>query len=286
MEKLKRIAAVHDISGYGKCSLTVALPIISASGVECSCIPTALLSTHTGDFEGFTFKDLSDEILPIARHWKKEKIEFDGVYSGYLASADQAKLLEQAIEIIKSDVTQVIVDPVMADHGEYYTGFDDKMAKAFVELSKKADILTPNITEAAFMTGISYEEGPHSEEYINSLLKALSEICGGTIVLTGVKPTPDSIGAAAIDNKTGEKIFSYSHLRQGVFHGTGDLFSSAFAALFVRGAGLKNSIDLAIMLVTDSIDRSLIRKTSGRDGVDFEGALPRYITELSKLFKD
>ena len=284
MKELTRIAAVHDISGFGKCSLTVALPIISATGVECSCLPTALLSTHTGGFTGYTFKDLSDEMLPIARHWKEVEARFDGVYSGYLASAQQAELLRQAIGIIRNENTKIIVDPVMADDGKYYANFGDDMCQAFRRLCSEADVITPNITEAALMTGISYNDGPHSEEYIDSLLSGLGKICGGMIALTGVRPDAGSIGAVAFDPKTGEKHLAVKPVREGTFHGTGDLFASAFSALLLRGASLKDAAELAIMLVSDSIDRTVMRGTPRRNGVDFEGALPKYILAVAKLF--
>lgn len=284
MKEPIRIAAVHDISGFGKCSLTVALPVISATGVECACLPTALLSTHTGGFTGYTFKDLSDEMLPIARHWREVGATFDGVYSGYLASAEQAELLKRAIAIIRTEKTKLIVDPVMADNGVYYSNFDDNMCQAFRLLCQDADVITPNITEASLMTGIAYNGGPHSEEYIDSLLKALGEICHGMIALTGVRPDKNTIGAVSYDPATGEKHLAVKPVREGDFHGTGDLFASAFSALILRGASLKDSAETAIMLVSESIDRTVKRGTPRRNGVDFEGALPKYILEVAKLF--
>ena len=150
---LKRIAAIHDLSGLGKCSLTVALPVISATGVECACIPTAVLSTHTGEFTGWTFRDLSDDMLPIARHWQREGVRIDGIYSGYLASPEQAELLSQTIDCIAAPDTLVIVDPVMADNGIYYSQIDERMCAAFRRLLSRADVITPNITEAALLAG-------------------------------------------------------------------------------------------------------------------------------------
>lgn len=154
---LKRIAAIHDLSGLGKCSLTVALPVISATGVECACIPTAVLSTHTGEFTGWTFRDLSDDMLPIARHWQREGVRIDGIYSGYLASPEQAELLAQTIDCIAAPDTLVIVDPVMADNGIYYSQIDERMCAAFRRLLSRADVITPNITEAALLAGLPYE---------------------------------------------------------------------------------------------------------------------------------
>lgn len=286
MKEPVRIAAIHDISGFGKCSLTVALPIISATGAECVCLPTALLSTHTGEFTGYTFKDLSDEMLPIAHHWRKVGVEFDGVYSGYLAGAQQAELLKRAIEILRTEKTKIIVDPVMADNGRYYSNFGDEMCWAFKDLCREADIITPNITEAAFMTGIPYCAGTHSEEYISSLLQGLAQICSGIIALTGVRTNAGSIGAVAYSPKTGARHCAVRPVREGAFHGTGDVFASAFSALLLRGAGLADATETAIMLVGDSIERTVRRETPRRNGVDFEGALPKYISVVSRLLED
>ncbi|NCB74716.1 MAG: pyridoxamine kinase [Clostridia bacterium] len=284
MKELKRIAAIHDISGVGKCSLTVALPVISASGVECACLPTALLSTHTGGFKDFTFKDLSEEMLPIARHWKAEGIEFDGIYSGYLASAKQEETLEEIIKILASPTTKIIVDPVMADNGSYYSKLGHEMCLAFRRLCGKADIITPNITEAALLADLPYREGPHDEEYLSSLVDGLRDICSGIIAITGVRPNSDSVGVYALDSKTGESCLCVRKARQGVFCGTGDIFASSFAALMLRGASLKDAAEIAISLVGESIDRTVERGTPRRNGVDFEGALPSYIRQISELF--
>ena len=284
MKELKRIAAIHDISGFGKCSLTVALPVISASGVECACMPTALLSTHTGGFKDFTFRDLSDEMLPIARHWKAEGIEFDGIYSGYLASAKQAEMLEEIIEILASPTTKIIVDPVMADNGSYYSKLGHEMCLAFRGLCRKADIITPNITEAALLSDMPYREGPHDEKYLSSLVDGLRGLCSGIIAVTGVRPDNDSVGVYALDTETGENCLCVRKAKEGVFCGTGDIFASSFAALMLRGASLKDAAETAISLVGDSIDRTVERATPRRSGVDFEGALPSYIRRVSELF--
>lgn len=284
MEELKRIAAIHDLSGLGKCSLTVALPVISASGVECSCMPTALLSTHTGGFTGFTFKDLSDQLVDIARHWKSTGAVFDGIYSGYLANAAQAGLLENIIEILATENTIIIVDPVMADDGKYYSNMGGEMCNAFRRLCARADIITPNVTEAALLADMPYAEGPHTEEWIEALFEKLSEITQGTIVITGVCPDAGRVGAVALDTRTGKRCAAFRPHEPGVFHGTGDIFASAFSALLVRGIDLEKALDAAISLVGDCISRTVARGTSRRFGVDFESALPGYIVAVARLF--
>ena len=284
MKELKRIAAIHDISGFGKCSLTVALPVISASGVECACIPTALLSTHTGGFNGYTFKDLSDEMLPIARHWRSEEISFDGIYSGYLASAQQADMLCEIIDLLSSENTKTIVDPVMADNGKYYSKLGNEMCLAFRKLCSRAHIITPNITEAALLAELPYHDGPHDNKYIESLVDGLSGICSGIIAITGVRPDKENVGVFAVDTRTGEKVLSLSHTQDGIFCGTGDIFASAFSSLMIRGASLTDAAETAISLVSDSIKRTVIRNMPRRNGVDFEGALPSYIRRVYELF--
>jgi pyridoxine kinase len=281
---LKRIAAVHDLSGLGKCSLTVALPIISATGVECACIPTALLSTHTGEFTGFTIRDLSDEILPIATHWQSTGAMFDGIYSGYLASPAQEQLLEGVIDRLASPETLVIVDPVMADNGVYYHNLGDEMCAAFRRLCARADIITPNITEAALLAGIPYQEAPHEIAYIQRLLSALAELGPRTVAITGVQLSAGEVGAMALDRQSGQTYTVLRPVRPGVFYGTGDIFASALAALLVRGAGMEQALDTATALVADSIQRSCCRDTPRRFGVDFEGALPDYIRRVENIF--
>lgn len=281
----KRIAAVHDLSGLGKCSLTIALPVISASGVECSCIPTALLSTHTGEFTGYTVKDLSDQMLPIARHWRREGARFDGIYSGYLASPEQEKLLEELIDELSGPDTLVIVDPVMADNGRYYHSFDDSMCVCFRQLCTKAHIITPNVTEAALLGGLPYKKPPHDSEYIDDLLKSIEAFGSKAVIITGVQPSGDEVGIVALDKNTGKMFSAMRPVREGVFYGTGDLFASSLAALLVRGAGLGEAVEIAASLVADSIDRTALRGTPRRFGVAFEGALPDYIHRVDKLFK-
>ena len=202
-EPLKRIAAIHDLSGLGKCSLTVALPIVSASGVECACIPTALLSTHTGEFTGWTLHDLSGEMLPIAEHWRSVGARFDGIYSGYLASPEQEFLLERIIDLIADGDTMVIVDPAMADNGEYYINFDFRMCEAFRRLCTRAHIITPNVTEAAFLSGLPYKTAPHDMAYIDSLFDGLAPLGPEIIAITGVRPSAREIGMVVRDRRTG-----------------------------------------------------------------------------------
>lgn len=282
---LKRILAIHDMSGVGKCSLTVALPVISAAGVECSCLPTALLSTHSGDFYGFTKRDLSDELLPIAQHWKREGVRFDGIYTGYLASAQQVELIEQILNLLATPETMLIVDPVMAENGKYYSGFDGEMCAAFRRLCTRADIITPNMTEAAFLTGHAYHPGTVTESEVESLLNALCALGTGVAAITGVLLENGEIGNAVRDTKSGKICFSTRKMHGGVFYGTGDIFASALSALLVRGAPIESALELATALVEGSIARSVLRGGDRRFGVDFEGALPEFLRSVQTLFE-
>jgi len=284
LQPLKRIAAVHDLSGFGKCSLTMALPVISACGVECACIPTALLSTHTGEFKNFRITDLSGEMVPIADHWRAEGIAFDGIYSGYLASPEQEKQLEQVIDRLAGENTLIIVDPVMADNGEYYHNFDERMCASFRRLCRRAAVITPNITEAALLTGMDFREGVHEESYVTALLEGLAAICPGTVVITGVRPDAGRVGAVARD-ASGARSEAFRPVHPGIFYGTGDLLASSLAALLVRGAPADKALQASVALVGDSIERTFRRGTIRRFGVDFEGALPEHIRRVEDIFR-
>ncbi|MDD2269941.1 MAG: pyridoxamine kinase, partial [Eubacteriales bacterium] len=202
MSAQKRIAAIHDISCFGRCSLTVALPIISAAGIETSAIPTAVLSTHTGGFSGYTFRDLTDDIMPIVKHWKKVGIDFDAIYTGYLGSFEQIDIISDIFDIYKKRGTFIAVDPVMGDHGKLYSLFPDNFPDGMKKLCAKADLIVPNMTEALLLLGESYKEGPYSKDYIISLLKRLSEIGAKQVVLTGVYLEDGKLGAASYDKGT------------------------------------------------------------------------------------
>ena len=181
---MKRIVTIQDISCVGKCSLTVALPIISAMGVETAIIPTAVLSTHTM-FKNFTVKDLTDQIEPITNHWKNEEIGFDALYTGYLGSFEQIDLMKKMFEEFKTDSNITFVDPAMGDHGKLYPAFDEAFAKHMATLCAVADIVVPNVTEACFMTGAEYKE-VYDEAYAKDLLKRLSDLGAKIAILTGV----------------------------------------------------------------------------------------------------
>lgn len=276
----KRVAAIHDISGFGKCSLTVALPIISAAGSECAVIPTAVLSTHTGGFKDFTFRDLTEDILPIAEHWRREGIRFDAIYTGYLGSFEQIDLVCKVIDILRDENTLVVVDPVMADHGKLYPIFPDNFPDGMKKLCAKADIVIPNLTEACLMLGIEYNDGIFTEEYVKEILDGLLAMGAKTPVLTGVYFDDEKLGAACLEN--GEIKYAFANKVKAMYHGTGDVFGSALIGALMDGFALQASLEIAAKYTSGCIDRTLRFQPDRTYGVDFENELPKYLKMLGK----
>jgi len=235
--KIKRCAAVHDISCIGKCSLTVALPVLSAMGIEVASVPTAVLSTHTAGFNGYTFHDLTDELPKITAHWKKENIELDAIYTGYLGSFAQLQFVSDMIDDFKTDSLCVVIDPVMADHGKLYTGFTPEFALEMGKLCAKADVIVPNLTEAAFMLGEEYNEN-YDKDSIRALLLRLADLGAKKVVLTGVSYEDDKLGCATYDSQSGEFGEYFTEKLPVAMHGTGDVYASAFTGAYMNGKSL------------------------------------------------
>ena len=200
---MKRIVTIQDISCVGKCSLTVALPIISAMGIETAVIPTAVLSNHTA-FKEFTFRDLTEDITPISDMWAKEGLDFDAIYTGYMGSAEQIEVISEFIDRFRTDRTIVIADPAMADNGELYKGFSKDFVLSMRRLCGKADVIVPNLTEASFMLDIPFRGDAYTEEDIRKILKNLTEMGAKNAVLTGVSYDQKHLGAAAYDSVKGK----------------------------------------------------------------------------------
>ena len=277
----KRAAAIHDISCFGKCSLTVALPIISAAGVETAVIPTAILSTHTGGFKDYTFRDLSEDIVPIARHWKSENITVDAVYSGYLCSKHQIYLVMEAARLISREDTFFVCDPVMGDNGRLYSGFDNDYPKYMLKLCTAADIITPNITEAALMLGIDFKEPPYTEDYINTLLEGLYLKTHSSVVLTGVCFEQRKIGAAVYDGES--KSYVFSDRLDAAYHGTGDIFSSTVVGGLMRGLSLSQALTLAADFTYACIRQTTLDPDRRWYGVSFERAIPYLLERMESV---
>ena len=274
----KRVVAISDISCLGKCSLTVALPIISAAGIETAVIPTAILSTHTGGFKDYTFKDMSPDMAAIARHWKAEGITADAVYTGYLCSKQQIYLALEAARLISRPDTKLITDPVMADNGRLYRGFEPDFPDYMLKLCAEADIITPNITEACLMLGRDYKEPPYDENYIKSLLNGLYLKTHSHTVLTGVSLDERKIGAAVFDGETVSYVFSE---RIPVsYHGTGDIFASTLTAAYLNGRSLKSAAQIAANFTARCIKQAQLENREERFGVNFESQIPYLIKYL------
>ncbi len=279
---MKRTAAIHDISGIGKCSLTVALPVLSCAGIETNVIPTALLSTHTGGFDNFTYKDLTDEILPIAKHWAELDIKFDSIYTGYLGSVRQVDIVLETFDLISGDDTLIVVDPVMADGGVLYKNFDENFPNVMKKLCKKADIILPNITEACLLTNTPYIEGPYSKDFIENLIEKLKQVCDKNIVLTGVHFDSNHYGCACFDKSLDTVDYCFEEYIDGFFHGTGDLFGSVFLAAFMCDKPLVTAAQIAQTITVNAIRKTKSEKTDVRFGVHFEEQLPLMMKFLGK----
>jgi pyridoxine kinase len=277
VNRQKRVAAIHDISGVGKCSLTVALPVISSVGIEVAAMPTAVLSTQTGGLENYTYRDLTEDMRPIAAHWKELGISFDAIYSGFLGSQKQIEIVKDFIDEFKRDETLVMVDPAMADNGKMYSLFDLSFAEEMRELCAKADFITPNMTEAALLSGEKYIEPPYEKEYIEGLLKRLANLGPTKVVLTGVSFEENQLGAAAYDSAKGEISYAFSPTIPGLFHGTGDIFASALLAALICGKPLARAVEIAVDFTCGSIKRTGLEGTDPRLGVNFEAGLPNFI---------
>lgn len=276
---MKRIITVQDISCVGKCSLTVALPVISAMGVETCVLPTAVLSTHTA-FKGFTFRDLTSDISNITAHWKQEKIGFDAIYTGYLGSFEQIELMHSLIADFGGGGTRVIVDPCMGDNGSLYSGFTPDFAKAMAGLCAKAEVIVPNLTEASFLLGIPYVASGYTKEYIEDLVQRLAGLGARRVVLKGVSFDDKKIGIVSYDSQN-QKINWYFHERMPQsFHGTGDIFASVLTGALVRGFELQDACRLAADFVVEAIRATLSHKDYNWYGVDFESAIPFLVERL------
>ena len=282
--KVKRVVSIQDISCFGKCSLTVAIPVMSVMEIETAVIPTAVLSTHTGSgFEGYTYHDLSDDILPIAEHWKKYNLKFDAVCTGYLGSIDQINIMKKFFEIFGKDDTVIFVDPVMGDNGKMYAGFTMEFVEKMKGLCACADVITPNITEASLLLGDEYKDKGYNKEDIEKVLKRLANLGAKKIILTGICFSQNEQGTAFYDSTNGSMGFYMTENIPGIFHGTGDLFSAAAAGMLVNGGSIESACKTAADFVVESIKATLPEKEKYWYGVSFEKALPMLIERVKNI---
>ena len=277
---MKRIVSIQDISCLGKCSLTVALPIVSAMGVECAILPTAVLSTHTM-FQNFTCKDLTDQIGPIARHWRQEGIAFDAIYTGYLASADQVADVCRFFDAFKTPDNLIFVDPAMADNGKLYPAFGPEFPAEMAKVCAKADVIVPNLTEASLLTGLPYRT-EYDEGYLRELIAALAELGPRHVALTGVSLKPGKLGVMAYDRATGETFTYFNDEIPVRYHGTGDVFASTCVGGLMNGLNLGQALALAADYTVECIRLTKHTPNSNWYGVEFERAIPYLVHRLGR----
>jgi pyridoxine kinase len=274
--------AIHDLSGVGKCSLTVALPILSAMGATVAALPTAVLSTHTGGITGYTYRDLTDDIMPAAQHWRALSISFDALYSGWLGSSRQTALVLEIFEMFSKNGALRLVDPVMGDHGRLYGTYTPDRVQGMAELCGHADLITPNLTEARFLLGEPYREGPMSGAEARALCRRLTARLGPRrVAVTGVDTGTGAIGAVAWDAEKDRFSIHEMPLVPGMWHGTGDIFACVLLGALLRGRELDAAAAMAVDFTHACIARTYAQGTDPRFGVDFESGLPTLLEALS-----
>lgn len=268
---MKKIVSVQDISCYGQCSLTVALPILSAYGIETAILPSAILSTHTGGFTDFTVHDLTEEMPKIIGHWAKENIKFDAIYTGYIGDSRQFDIIKDMKKNLLSEGGSLIVDPAMADNGKLYKALNGTIIDGMRSIVAEADIILPNLTEAAFLLDEPYKESYTHDEIID-ILKKLAALGPEITVLTGVSNADNQIGAAAYVKSEYKFIEYYTQRVPKNYHGTGDVFSSVLIAAILNGQALQDALKEACEFVVKSIKNTLSDDTH-EYGVKFESVL-------------
>ena len=286
---MKRVLTVQDISCVGKCSLTVAIPVISAMGIEVCPLPTAILSNHTA-FSSFSFLDLTDKIPEILNEWKKQGFHFDAIYTGYLGSIKQIDLVHKILDEFAQNDTLVVIDPCMADNGKLYTGFSQDFVNQMAKLCGRANVILPNMTEACFLVNQDYDIFTHTNESITKLMEKLLSLGANHVVLKGVDFSSDKIGVAyysqknnndsrnligksIIENSIDDMKIYFHHRYDENFHGTGDLFASVVTGALVLKKELKEAVEIACDFIQESIECTLSNPNYNWYGVEFESAL-------------
>lgn len=278
----KTVLTINDISCVGRCSLTVALPIISSVGLECSILPTAILSTHTGGFEGYTFLDFTEEMEKISKHWLSLNRKYDAIYTGFLGSKQQVEVVKNIVQKFKNN-NIIIVDPAMADNGVLYKIFDDTFPEEMKKLCLISDIIIPNITEACLLTGYKFKMDNHSDEYIDGLINALLKEGMKNIILTGVSKKQGKVGALCYNYQTKQKYYYDQDIIPGYYHGTGDVFASVFTSALVKGKTIEESTKIAVDITVKSIKETIkYPNIDYKYGVCFEEVILDLINEVNK----
>lgn len=273
----KRLLTIQDISCVGQCSLTVALPILSACGHETAVLPSAVLSCHTA-FNHFSFRDLTEDMPIIGQYWNKENIKFDAFYIGYLGNLNQIHYVKNIMKSTANANSLKIIDPAMADDGKLYTGFDNSYVEMMRKLCEEADYLLPNVTELCLLTDTNYQE-EYEESYIDTMLSKLKAFCSGTIILTGVNFAADYTGVIIYDSKN-KSYYKHKKLPQNC-HGTGDVFASTFTGVLLKNNNVYKAVEIACDYTLTCMIHTIDDKSHWY-GTKFETTLPDLILRLSK----
>jgi len=271
-----KVLTIQDISCVGQCSLTVALPVISACGIETCVLPSAVLSTHTAGFSGYTFRDLTEDMPAIRAHWQKEGIAFNAIYTGYLGSTKQIDYVSDICGTVAADGCLTIIDPAMADNGKLYPGFDEAFVEAMKGLCGKADYLLPNITEACFLTGMDYKTA-YDRAYIDELVEKMLALGAKNVILTGVSYAAGKTGVVVVEN--GAYSYYEHDLLPNSCHGTGDIYASAFVGALVRGKSAYDAAKIAADYVLHCIEATA-QEENHWYGAKFEPVLIKLIQAL------
>lgn len=267
---LPRVAAVHDLCGYGKCSLGIAIPVLSAAGIDVCPVPTSLFSAHTR-FPKFYMHDTTPMLTEYLDAWREEGIELDGIYSGFLGSAEQVEAILRLYREYPKALR--IVDPVMGDGGSKYPTYTDEMCEAMKGLVDGADVLTPNLTEASILTGIAYAGQDVDEAYIKGMMEALLGMGAKSVVLKGIVHEGENIIRNYVSVAGGEIEEVSSELLPYMLHGTGDLFASGLTAAIYAGESLLSAVEFAGSLVRHAMEITPEQPDYQVRGVSFESVL-------------
>lgn len=275
MYRTPKVAVVQDLSGLGRCSLSVILPVLSVMGAQCCPLPTAVLSAHTAFPipEETAFQDLTDNMEQTLRHWTALRTSFDAIYSGFLGSLRQIDVLRHLIQQFRRRETLVLIDPVMGDHGRVYRTYTPEMCREMARLAAEADLITPNLTEAALLLGEPFDRIPTSQAGIEAWLRRLSLDGKRSVVITGVSLAPKALGAGCLDNRSGKIRFAMARQEPGQFFGTGDLFAAVLLGSLLRGETLSESTANAVDFIQKTVSQTLAAGTPMLEGVQFEPLL-------------
>lgn len=269
---MRKVAAIHDLSCYGRCSLAVILPVLSVMGVQCCPLPGTMLSTHTGGFGPVARTDLTGQVTGTLRHWEQLGLSFDGIYTGYMATTEQIRQAMEAVERLSGSRTQVVVDPVLGDHGRLYASMTEEMARAMGELCAQAQVITPNLTEAAILLGLSPDALLDRRGV--ELAVELSGQGQRSVVVTGITPEPGYTGAVWFDHTTGTSGTTVAVRAPGEYPGTGDLFAAVLTGSLMMGESLERGVSRAAHFIARCASYTAALGTDAREGVLFEPLLP------------